>query len=127
MSIVWAPLLFFAVLPGAWAQAITVQASATIIAPISVMNSLADLPVTASVSGGWVRLALVPVAAPLTLVSRLSPLRDAAVPLVRVTSKGGSTLLRTASVVELRGEFATSLSSPAPLNGGGYRVAVAFN
>jgi hypothetical protein len=107
-------------------NAASASASATVIAPASVMRSLADLPVTVSLSGGWVRLALAP-AAPPPLVSSLSPLRDAADLVVRVTSKGGTTLLRAATAADLRGEFATSLSSPAPLKGGGYRVTVAFN
>ena len=126
MSIAFAPPLFFTMLPVAWAQVVTVQASAIVIAPISVMNSLADLPVTVSLSGGWVRLALAPATAQL-LVSSLSPLRDAADLVVQVTSAGSTALLRAASAADLRGEFVTSLSSPTPLNDGGYRVTVAFN
>ena len=126
MSIAFAPPLFFTMLPVAWAQVVTVQASAIVIAPISVMNSLADLPVTVSLSGGWVRLALAPATAQL-LVSSLSPLRDAADLVVQVTSAGSTALLRTASATDLRGEFVTSLSSPTPLSDGGYRVTVAFN
>lgn len=128
MSIAFTPLLFVAVLPVAFGQAasITAQASATVIAPASVTRSLADLPVTVVLSGGWVRLVLPP-AGPPPLVSSLSPLRDAEDLVVRVTSTGGTTLLRAATAAELRGEFATSLSPLAPLYDGVYRVTVAFN
>lgn len=126
MSTAFAPLLFVIFLSVASAQAVTAQASATVIAPASVMRSWADLPVTVVLSGGWVRLVLPP-AGPPPLVSSLSPLRDAADLVVRVTSTGGTTLLRAATAAELRGEFATSLSSLAPLNDGVYRVTVAFN
>lgn len=126
MSIAFAPLLFVAVTPVAFAQAASAQVGATVIAPSSLMRSWADWPFTVSVSGGWVRVVLTPAGLP-PLVTSLSPLRDAVDQVVAVSSAGGTTLLGTATAADLRGEFATSLSLPAPLNGGLYRVTVAFN
>ena len=128
MSIAFAPLLFAAVMPFAFAQPATAsaQVGATVIAPASMMRFGAGWPVTVSLSGGWVRLVLPPTGPP-PLVLSLSPLRVTADLIVRVTSAGGTTALRAATAVDLHGEFATSLSSLAPLNDGVYRVTVAFN
>jgi len=127
MSTAFAPFLFLAVLPVAFAQAATVsaQAGATVIAPASVMRSLADLPVTVVVSGGWVRLVL-PSAAP-PPVSSLSAAGSAVDSAVEVPAAGGTGLQGGATGADVHGEFATSLSSPAPMSGGSYRVTVAFN
>lgn len=126
MPIALAPILLTVVLPVAFAHAVTAQVGATVIAPASVMRSGTDWPVTVSLSGGWVRLVLPPASAPM-LVSRLSALRDAADLIVAVLPAGSTTLLRLATAAELRDEFATSLSSPAPLSAGSYRITVAFN
>jgi len=126
MSIAFAPLLLAAVPSVAFTQAVTAQVGATVIAPASVMRSWADWPVTVSLSGGWVRLALPPAGAPL-LVSGLSAPHDPADSIVAVSPVDSTTLLRPGTAAELRGKFATSLSSPAPLSAGSYRVTVAFN
>jgi hypothetical protein len=105
------------------ALAATAQASvgATVMAPVSVMDTWADLPVAVSVSGGWVRLVMPP-AGPPPLVSSLSnPLNEGDV------VGGVSSTPSHAPTADLQGEFATSLSSPTPLSGGRYRVTVAFN
>lgn len=127
-AFVSAGLLFAGVLSVASAQAATASANvgATVIAPVSVMISWADLPVTVSLSGGWVRLVMPPARLPLRVSSLSHPLNEADLA-VGVSSAGSTTLLRAATAADLRGEFTTSLSPPAPLNDGSYRVTVAFN
>ena len=136
MSTAHAPagLLLAGLLSAASAQAVTAQAGATVIAPVSVISPWADLPVTVSVSGGWVRLVIAP-ARPQPLGSSPShPLNEADLA-VAVSSAGSTTLLREAratdwrSAIEgiLNAEFTTSLSTLAALDGGRYSVTVGFN
>ncbi|MDB5930066.1 MAG: hypothetical protein JWR60_1773 [Polaromonas sp.] len=125
MSNAFAPagLLLAGVLTAASpAPAATAQGSvgATVIAPVSVMDTWADLPVAVSVFGGWVRLVMPPAGPPPLLSSLSTPLGEGEAA-VGVAPSGD------ASAADVQGEFATSLSSPSPSNGGSYHVTVAFN
>lgn len=107
-------------------------ASATVIAPVNVMTSWADLPVKVIWSGGWIRLAMPSAQPPVSSPS--NPLNEADLA-VGLPPSGSSALARDGAGADwrgtqkgtLHGEFTTALSAQAPLNGGSYRVTVAFN
>ncbi|MDB5868996.1 MAG: hypothetical protein JWP96_1328 [Polaromonas sp.] len=111
-------LLFAGVLCAASGQADTVAAhiGATIIAPVNVMTSWADFPVTVSRSGGWISVLMPSVQLPASLSNSSASLNEEALAIWRIAIKS-----------TLHGEFTTFLSAPKPLGGGRYSVTVNFN
>ncbi|MEC5214919.1 hypothetical protein RCH06_003491 [Polaromonas sp. CG_9.5] len=137
MSTVFAStgLLFAGVLSAASGQAATVSAgaSATVIDPVNVTTSVADLPVTVSTSGGWVRVVMPP-AQPPPVSSSSSGGGNAGAAVASPALDGASLTLESfkqlaASDGTVQGDTVSALSLLAPTapNGGSYSVTVAFN
>lgn len=140
MQTVFTPrtLLFAGIVLNASVQAasISASASANIVDPASVPTSLADLPVTISTSGGWIRVVIAS-AQPLLTVSNLSPGVSSSDSVVALSSQGGGALTLESfnqlvsrdGTVQGDPVIALSLLAPASdsADGGSFGVTVAFN
>lgn len=118
------------------ARAATASASATVIDPVNVTTSVADLPVTVSRSGGWIKVVMPP-AQPPPPVSRSSSGGSSAGAAVASPALDGASLTLesfkqlAASDGTVQGDTVSALSLLAPTadaaDGGSYSVTVAFN
>lgn len=118
------------------AHAATAVASATVIAPVNIPASLADLPVAVSTFGGWIRV-VIPLAqgpSPVSSASLGGRSAGAAVasPVVKDASLTPENFKQLAAGDGMvQGDTVSALSLRAPktdvAGGGRYRVTVAFN
>ena len=141
MSTAFAPmgLLFAGVLLSASGQATSASASAsaTVIAPVNIPTSLADLPVAVSTFGGWIRV-VIPLAQWPSLVSSASSGGRSAGTRTAAASHCLNLHFRTLECLRqltagngtVQGNIVSALflhSPKAGIAGGRYRVTVAFN
>ena len=141
MSTAFAPmgLLFAGVLLSASGQATSASASAsaTVIAPVNIPASLANLPVAVSTFGGWIRV-VIPLAQWPSLVSSASSGGRSAGTRTAAASHCLNLHFRTLECLRqltagngtVQGNIVSALflhSPKAGIAGGRYRVTVAFN
>lgn len=140
MSTAFAPmgLLFAGVLLSASGQATSASASAsaTVIAPVNIPASLANLPVAVSTFGGWIRVVIPLAQLPSLVLSASSGGRSAgasaaASPCLDLHFRTLECLHQlTAGNGTVQGDTVSALSLRTPkagAAGGRYRVTVAFN